>query len=82
MHLCMFFRSDVIKARLATLLPSMQAELEMTEMAGRQVEMEGMDKLEIVKNEVMRWLDERLTEEKNKVVSWQKINYAYLDIQT
>ena len=78
----MFFRSDVIKARLATLLPSMQAELEMTEMAGRQVEMEGIDKLEIVKNEVMRWLDERLTEEKNKVVSWQKINYPYLDIQT
>lgn len=78
----MFFRSDVIKARLATLLPSMQAELETTEMAGRQVEMEGIDKLEIVKNEVMRWLDERLTEEKNKVVSWQKINYPYLDIQT
>ena len=70
--LYVFFRSDVIKARLATLLPSMQAELEMTEMAGRQVDIEGMDKLEIVKNEVVRWLDERLTEEKNKVVSWQK----------
>ena len=68
----MFFRSDVIKARLATLLSSIQAELEMTEMAGRQVEVEGMEQSTIVKNEVMRWLDERWTEEKNKVVSWQK----------
>ena len=59
-------------ARLATLLPSMQAELEMTEMAGRQVGVEGMDQLKIVKNEVMRWLDESWMEEKNKVVSWQK----------
>ena len=30
-------------ARLPTLLPCMQAELERTEMAGRQVEVEGMD---------------------------------------
>ena len=64
-----FFRSDVKMARLATLLPSMQAELEMTEMAGRQVGVEGMDQLKIVKN-VMRWLDESWMEEKNKVVSW------------
>ena len=56
-------------ARLATLLPSMQAELEMTEMAGRQVGVEGMDQLKIVKN-VMRWLDESWMEEKNKVESW------------
>ena len=68
----MLFRSDVKMARLATFLPSMQAELEMTEMAGRQVGVEGMDQLKIVKNEVMRWLDESWMEEKNKVVSWQK----------
>ena len=65
----MLFRSDVKMARLATLLPSMQAELEMTEMAGRQVGVEGMDQLKIVKN-VMRWLDESWMEEKNKVESW------------
>ena len=65
----MFFRSDVKMARLATLLPSMQAELEMTEMAGRQVGVEGMDQLKIVKN-VMRWLDESWMEEKYKVESW------------
>ena len=56
-------------ARLATLLSSMQVELEMTEMAGRQVEVEGMDQLKIVKSAVTRWLDERWMEEKNKVVS-------------
>ena len=56
-------------ARLATLLSSMQVELEMTEMAVRQVEVEGMDQLKIVKSAVTRWLDERWMEEKNKVVS-------------
>ena len=64
-----YFRANARKARLATLLSSMQAELEMAEMAGRQVEEEGMDQLRIVKDEVMRWLDEKWMEEKDKMVS-------------